>query len=71
MLIFLSLLSFEVTGINLQPLTPNLYYMIKGPQFGVLMTLFCIRLITTTPVPDLAGHSFLLLSGLKPFSLGS
>lgn len=34
MLAFLSLLSVEVTGVNLQPLTHNFYYIIKGPQFG-------------------------------------
>lgn len=68
MFIFLSLLSFEVTGANLQPLTHNPYYIIKGPQFGVLMTLLCLRLITTFPFCDLAG-SFLLLTGLEPSSL--
>ena len=66
---FLSLLSFEVAGVNLQPLAPNPYYITEGPQFGVLMTLLCLRRITTSRFPDLAGHSFLLFSGLQPFSL--
>lgn len=69
MLTFPSLLSVEFTGVNLQPLTHNPHYIIKGPQFGVVRTLLCLRLITTSPFPDLAGHSFLLLSGLQPFSL--
>lgn len=60
---------FEVTDENLQPLIHNPYYIIKGPQFGVLVTLLCLRLITTFPFHDLAGSSFLLLSGLEPSSL--